>query len=144
MDTTWFYVTDSSWVNIDYRKFSYNHPNYYRYLELPFVVRIRLIQQKNLEFYALGGIIPAFRIGGKALLIQHDEDNSVEWIQKSEITAFLISWQAGVGAILPLGSRWELFAECSFRNQLGSQLRDFPVRKNFSAVNIKTGIFVRL
>jgi hypothetical protein len=94
IDTSWYYVTDSSWVNIDYKNFTYKNPNSYRYLELPLLVKFRIIQGKGIDFYALGGIVAGIAIGRNALLISPEESKAVEWVSSDGISPLILSWKA--------------------------------------------------
>jgi len=143
-DTSYYYVTDSSWVNIDYKKFAYKNPNTYRYLEIPVMAKFRIFQGKALELYGTGGIITSFLIGNKALYIKPDEEKSVEWIRSSQLKPLIFSFQAGAGAVYNFGGGLGFLIEATYRNQLSSQYKDYPLRKKFELLNIKTGIFVRL
>ena len=144
IDTTRYYVTDSSYVNIDYKKFSYKHPNAYRYIEIPLLVKFRVFQGDKLEFYITGGILANLMIGNKALYIKPDNEKSVDWIAASVLKPVLFSWQAGLGLSYNFSNGIGLLLEASFRKQLSSQYKDYPLEKKFELVNIKTGIFVRL
>ncbi len=144
IDTSWYYVTDSSWVNIDYKNFTYKNPNSYRYLELPLLVKFRIIQGKGIDFYALGGIVAGIAIGRNALLISPEESKAVEWVSSDGISPLILSWKAGAGIAISTGSKSGVFLEGTYRQQFNSQLKNYPLDKKFNLLNIKTGIFVRL
>lgn len=144
IDTTWYYVTDSSWVNIDYKNFTYKNPNSYRYLELPLMVKFRIIQGSGIDLYALGGIVAGIAIGRNALLISPEESNTVEWVSSEGISPLILSWKAGAGIAISIGSKSGIFLEGTYRQQFNSQLKNYPLNKKFNLLNLKTGIFVRL
>jgi hypothetical protein len=144
IDTSWYYVTDSSWVNIDYKKFIYKNQNSYRYIEIPVLVKFRLLQGDRLDIYVSGGLLANILLGSHALYIKPDDEKSVDWILASELKPVLFSWQAGIGVAYTIADGMGVLLEVSYRNQFTSQYKDYPLTKKFELVNIKTGIFVRL
>ncbi|NVO21061.1 MAG: outer membrane beta-barrel protein [Bacteroidetes bacterium] len=144
IDTTRYYVTDSSWVNIDYKKFSYKNPNTYKYLEIPILAKLRFYQDEKLELYIKGGLIADFLVSHKAIYIKTDADQSADWLSSSLLKPMLLSWQAGLGAALNLQNGLGFLLDISYRSQGSSQYKDYPLSKKFNLFNIKTGIFVRL
>lgn len=144
IDTSWYYITDSSYVNIDYQKYSFKNPNAYRYVEIPLTGKLRFLKREQGELYALGGVITSINVGKKALVILDDPENTVKWAPSSMIRNLLFSWQLGLGANLALGSRIGINAELIYRNQLTEQFAEYPLQKKFTLLNVKTGIFVRL
>lgn len=143
-DTSWYYITDSSYVNIDYKNFSYKNPNAYRYIEVPLLFKFRFIAGENLDVYAMAGLITSLGIGRKALYIRNEEEFPVDWIASDMMKPIFFSWKAGLGAAYSFGGSIGVMAEFSYRNQFTSLLMDYPVQKKFSLFNVKTGIFVRL
>jgi hypothetical protein len=144
VDTSWYYITDSSYVNLDYKKYIYKNPNVFRYIEIPLMAKFRFFQGENLDLYATAGVIAGILSGYKALYIKPDTEKSVDWISSTHLEPFLFYWQAGLGGVYNLSDGFGILIEASFRNQLSSQYKDYPLEKKFKQVNIKTGIFVRL
>lgn len=144
IDTSWFYITDSSYVGIDYKKFSYKNPNAYRYIEIPISLKFRIIQGENFNFFVSGGIIGGLLVGQKALIVASSETYPIEWTGNSRLKPLVWSWKAGFGADYSFAGGWSLFAEVNYRNHLGSVYNDYPLEKKFGLFNLKTGIFVRL
>jgi hypothetical protein len=144
IDTSWYYVTDSSWVNIDYKRYDFKNPNAYRYLELPLTLRFRAVRNERFELYALAGVIAGINIGKKALVILDSPEYPVGWLPASMISSFVFSWQSGLGCSFSLGGGVEVFAEVLYRKQMTDLYKDYPIEKKFESLNAKTGIFVRL
>jgi len=142
-DTSWYFVTDSSWVNSNSKKYTYKNPNSYRYVEIPFMLKFRVFQGDNAEIYGIGGIIAGMYFGGKALIILEDADHTVTWTSSLQMNPVVISWQAGAGTAINFSNRLGVFAELLYRKQLSNQYRNYAVQKKFELLNIKTGIFVR-
>lgn len=142
-DTSWYYLTDSSWVNLNTKKYTYKNPNSYRYVEIPIMLKIRIYQAERAEVYGIGGIIAGIYFGGKALTVLDDASHTVTWINSLQMNPFVLSWQAGAGYAYAVSERLELFAEFLYRKQLTDQFKNYPVQKKFGFLNIKTGIFVR-
>jgi hypothetical protein len=144
IDTAWYYITDSSYVGIDYKNYSYKNPNAYKYIEIPLQLKLRLIQNESFNIYLSGGIIGGVLIGQKALIINPEDDHAVGWTSGGHLKSLLLSWKAGIGADYTFTGGWSVFAEFSYRNHLNSVYDDYPLEKKFGLINMKTGIFVRL
>lgn len=144
IDTSWYYITDSSYVGIDYKTFSYKNPNAYRYIEIPLLAKLRVVQNETFNIYLTGGIIGSILFGQKALIMIEGDANSVGWTSGSHLKPLMLSWKAGVGADYSFTGGWSVFGEVSYRNHLGSVYDDYPLKKKFGLFNLKTGIFVRL
>jgi hypothetical protein len=143
IDTSWYYITDSSWVNVDFKEFSYKNPNSYHYLEVPLMLKLRFIQGESVDVYAMGGIIAGLYLGGKSLLITQEAGNPVFWTTRAQLNPLMLSWQAGLGASFSVFGKFSVFGEFLYRKQLKEQFKNYPVQKKFGLVNVKTGIFVR-
>lgn len=143
IDTAWFYVTDSTYVPVDAKEFSYSNSNSFHYLEFPFVFRYDLLQLRRTECFLTAGLIPGFLIRSRALTFEPVETYPVDWISKQQLAGFMLSVQAGLGTRISFNDKTGLLAEANYRFQLGSQFKDLGINKKINQVNIKTGIFVR-
>jgi len=142
-DTSWYYITDSTYIPVDYQRYTYKNPNAYRYIEFPLSLRIRLIQADAWELYLDGGLIASLAVGQKALIIQPG-DEPVTWVKRDDLNTLLFSWKAGLGAVFLPFDRMGVFVEASYRQLISPFFKDYPLEKKFDLFNMKTGIFVRL
>lgn len=143
IDTSWYFVTDSTYVPVDARKFSYSNSNSFHYLEFPFVFRYDLFQLRRAECFLTTGLIPGLLISSKALTFEPDAPYTVSWINRKQLSGFILSAQAGLGTRISFNDKTGLLAEVNYRFHLGSQFKDLGINKKIDQVNIKTGIFVR-
>jgi len=144
IDTSWYYITDSSYVNIENHEHSYKNPNAYRYIEFPLSIKVRLINNQQWDVYIIPGIVAGIHLGEKALVLLPENDYPVDWIGKSNLNPVLFHWHAGIGASHEISDRIWVMAEVNYRGQFNSQLKNYPLSKKFNLLNMKTGIFVRL
>lgn len=142
-DTSWYYLTDSTYIPVDYQRYTYKNPNAYRYIEFPLTARFRIIRNESWELYLNGGLITALAVGQKALFIQQGSE-PVAWIKRNELNSLLLSWKAGIGAVFSPWDRLGIQVEASYRQLITPFFKDYPLEKKFNLLNIKTGIFVRL
>jgi len=143
-DTSWFYVTDSTWIPKDSEKYSYSKANSYNYIDIPVSVKLRFLRKTGFEIYALGGVNANFLISVDALHINPDNEKDVISLSESDLKKVLFSWHTGIGASLKINHRSGLFAEACYRSQTGSQYRDdFPVDKRYGNFSIKVAGYLK-
>jgi hypothetical protein len=143
-DTTYFYVTDSTWVPKDTRHYVYQNPNTYWYFDVPISLKCRFWQNRAAEIYGLGGINASFLISADALLINADNCNDVIRIKENELTPILFSWHLGLGTAIKLTPRSGIIAEATYRKQRTGIYKDLPLEKQFSLVGFKMSVYIRL
>jgi hypothetical protein len=143
-DTTRYYITDSTYVPVDYRHYNYRNPNAYRYIEFPFAGHFHVIKNENLSLYLSGGLIPGFSTGSQALLIRSESDPDAGWVTSGELADFILSWQAGLGARVRLAEGLNISAEAGFRKQTTSLYSQYPVEKRFGFFTVKAGLSVKI
>ncbi len=143
IDTTWFYITDSIWIPKDSKKYSYQNPNSFTYIDVPLLLKLRFWQSEKAEIYALGGVNASFLVSVNALHINPADINEVLQTSKSDLNPFLISWQAGLGTALKLSSRSGIIAEASYRSVTTSQYKDLPVDKRYGLFGVKVAAYIK-
>lgn len=143
-DTSWFYVTDSSWVPKEIRNYSYYNPNAYKYIDIPLAIKFRFWQTETYEIYAIGGINASFLISVDALHINPaGSKTEVVTTTKSNLNPILLAWNAGLGAAFKFSSRTGMIAELVYRSQINNQYKDIPVEKRYHLIGIKAGAYIK-
>jgi hypothetical protein len=143
-DTSWFYITDSTWIPKDSKNYSYSQVNSFNYIDVPVSVKLRFLRMKTYEIYALGGVNANFLISVDALHINPDNENEVISISENDLKKVLISWHTGIGASFKINPRAGLIAEACYRSQTGSQYKDdFPVDKRYGNFSIKVAGYIK-
>ncbi len=143
IDTTWFYITDSTWIPKDSKQYSYHNPNSFTYIDVPLMLKLRFWQSEKAEIYALGGVNASFLVSVDALHINPNDKNDVVQTDKDDLNTFLLSWQAGLGTALKLSSRSGILAEASYRSQTTSQYKDLPIDKRYGLFGVKVAAYIK-
>jgi hypothetical protein len=143
IDTTWVFITDSSWIPKVTENHAYRNANSYTYLDVPLLVKIRFWQNQKAEIYALGGVNASFLVSVNALHINPADKNEVTVTTKNDLNEVLFSWQAGVGAAMKLGPRSGISAETFYRSQKTNQYKDIPLDKRYGLFGLKLAAFVK-
>ena len=143
IDTSWFFITDSTWIPKSDKNYTYRNPNSFRYIDIPLTVKLRFWQNQSAEIYALGGVNAAFLVSVDAWHIDPDNIKSVLKTQTADLNPVIFSWHAGIGTAVKLSSQAGIMAEATYRKQTNSQYKDFPLTKNYGLIGIKIGAFVK-
>ncbi len=142
-DTSWFYITDSTWIPKDDKRFTYKNSNSYRYIDIPFLVKLRFWHTKSAEIYALGGVSAAFLVSVDALQIDPDNMKNVIWTKESDLSPVLFSWHAGIGTSVKFTSRTGILAEATYSEQTNNQFKNSPINKRYSLIGIKMAAYFK-
>ena len=143
-DTSWFYITDSTWIPKDSKNYSYSKANSYHYIDVPVSVKLRFLRKKMYELYALGGVNANFLVAVDALQINPDDITGVSNVSENDLKKVLLSWHTGIGTSVKINPRTGLFAEACYRSQTGSLYKDdFPVDKRYGNFSIKVAGYIK-
>ena len=143
-DTSWFYITDSTWMPKDSKNYSYNKVNSYHYIDVPVSVKLRFLRKRTFEIYALGGVNANILVSADALQINPDDKLAVIDVSENDLRKVLLSWHTGIGATYKINPRSGLVAETCYRSQTGSQYKDdFPVDKRYGNLSIKIAGYIK-
>jgi hypothetical protein len=138
-DTSWFYVTDSTWLEKQVRKNNYRDQNQFSYIEFPLSVSYS-IYRRNFEIYLSGGVIAGILPSAIGNFIDPHSDYPVTSLKDFSLNTFILSVTGGAGARFSLNSRTGLFVEIAYRKQLSSVFRDYPVTVKFGSKSFRLGL----
>ncbi len=143
IDTSWFYITDSTWLNLDYKRYSTMHSNVYSFIDIPLIVRLAVVDNDKFTLFAGGGFIAGIFTGSSAMTI-HPADLKAEKVSNEMINPFVLSWTASLGTSICLNKNIWFTAEASYRSQFTSLYEDYPVEKKFQLPGIRAGLCIKL
>jgi len=142
-DTSWFYVTDSSWIPKISTNYSYAKANSFNYIDIPLSFKLRAWQNQFAEIYALGGVNASFLLSVDAFHIDPEDKNRVLTTTKNDLNPILFSWHAGIGAAFKLSTRSGLIAEANFRKQTNSQYKSIPLSKSYGMFGFRIAAYMK-
>ncbi len=143
VDTAWFYVTDSSWIEKDAKNYSYRNDNLYRYIDVPLSLKFRVWQNSKAEIYAMGGVNAAFLVSVDAIHIDPADKNNVILTSQNDLNPVLFSWHAGMGTAIKFSGRSGVIAEATYRKQTNSLYSDLPIEKRYGLLGFKLAAYVK-
>jgi len=139
-DTSWYFVTDSSWIPFESREYNYKQSNSLGYLEFNLSASYDLFQNQKIRFYIKAG-------GQLDLLIYHNgiavpDKNHTEGINFSELQFNTINYSvlAGLGIKYKIAANMDLNSELYYSRYLNSLVKDFPVKSQINAIGLKVGL----
>lgn len=144
IDTTWFYITDSSWIPKETQDFKFKNPNSYHYIYIPLAIKFRLWQNDNAEVYALGGVSARFLISTSALHIDPENVQNTIWTSSHDLAPVVFSWHAGLGGAVKMGEYAGVLGELTYYGQINNQYQDLPLDKTYGLVGVKIGVYLKL
>jgi hypothetical protein len=140
-DTAWFYITDSSWLEKQFHQYHYKDQNQFRYVEIPVSLSYG-ISRGNFDIYITGGAIAGILPSSVGSFIKPEPDYPITPLGDISLKTFILSLTGGVGAHLYLNDYAGIFTEVSYRQQLGSVYKNYPVSVNFKSVSFRIGLSI--
>lgn len=139
-DTTWFYLTDSTWIPRDSRTFNFDRTNRVAYFEIPLMAGFNLISSQHLNVYIKGGIYCAVLLhkNGNAILDRSGYPGA--GFSEMDFNTFIFSYALGGGVRYRIFDWIDLNAEAVYRQQLNPVYKNYPINKRISAAGIRAGI----
>jgi len=143
IDTTWYYITDSTWIPKDQKKYSYRYSNSYTYFDIPFTFKHTFWQGHKTEFYLMAGGNASILIKVDAMRVGSD-GKSVAMIGRSDLNPILFSWKIGLGSEIQLNSKTNLSLEIVYRKQTNGQYKDMVIDKRYSMLSYRIAVSRKL
>jgi hypothetical protein len=142
-DTSWYYITDSTWLNLDYKKYTYKNTNSFRYIDIPISLKYFPVKNKKFAWYIRGGVVTGVFLGSKSMIIDQENYQGV-WVDRDMIEPFVFSWTAGTGVVIRIDRNLEFTAEATYRRQFSQLYSGYPVNKKYQLPGLKAGLCIRL
>jgi len=139
-DTSWFYITDSSWLEKQVHQYNTKVQNKFSYVEFPLSVSYS-VYQRNFDFYLSGGVIAGILPSAIGSFINPMSDSLVSPLKDRTLNTFILSVTGGAGAKVSLNRHTGLFAEVAYRQHISSVFKDYPISVKFGSVSFRVGLF---
>ena len=142
VDTTWYYVLDSTYLPINLQAFGNKSPVNHRYIEIPFTLQYNHPLGNNL-FYIKGGIIAGFHTGSIGYLIMQDKEGVIE-MSEVKFKPLVFSYTIGAGVMFPLSAKLTFDAGVNYREHFDTILDDFAIDIRSRAFGVRAGLIYKL
>jgi len=139
LDTSWFYITDSSWLEKQVKQYNYKIQNRFSYIEIPLSLSYSIYHRK-FDLYLTGGLIAGIMPSAIGSIIDPVHENEVTSLDKIQLNTFILSVTGGSGVRFAFNKHSGIFSEVTYRQQLSSLYKDYPVSAKFGTVSFRLGI----
>jgi hypothetical protein len=140
LDTTWYYVTDSSWSPVDNHEYNYNINNRVGYLEFFAALSYDFYTTRKFELYAKAGFQSGFLIYNTGRAIPNaDEPMGVDFADL-KFTSITYSVLVGSGINYRLSDRLDFNSELYYFNSFNSVVVDYPKDLKLRGGGVKVGV----
>jgi hypothetical protein len=138
-DTSWYYITDSSWLEKQLKQYNYSVQNHFSYIEFPFSLSYS-VYHGNFNLYVSAGVIGGVLPSAIGSFIDPKSDFPATSLNNLSLNTFILSVTGGAGARFPLNRHAGLLTEVSYRQQLSSVFKNYPVSAKFGSVSFLLGL----
>jgi hypothetical protein len=139
LDTSWYYITDSSWLEKQVKQYNYSGQNHFSYIEFPLSLSYS-VYHGNFDLYVSAGAIAGVLPSAIGSFIDPKSDFPATSLNNISLNTFVLSVTGGAGARFPLNRHAGLLTEVSYRQQLSSVFKNYPVSAKFGSVSFLLGL----
>lgn len=139
-DTTWYYVTDSTWKPMDNHEYSYNINNRIGYLEFAASVSYDYYTSRKLRLYAKVGLQAGALIYSTGLAIP--DANEPAGVDFADLNFSSMSYSAlgGIGMKYRINEFIDFNTELFYFRNFNDVVIDYPISKKISGIGLKFGL----
>jgi len=139
-DTTWYYVTDSTYKPIDSHEYSYDINNRIGYLEFVVSASFDYYSNRNLRLYIKGGMQAGTLIYSSGIAIPDaNEPASIDFADLN-FSTFSYSFLVGTGIKYRINEYFDFNSELYYFKYFNDVVIDYPMDKKIRGVGLKFGL----
>ena len=139
-DTSWFYVTDSTWKPANYNEYNYNINNRLGYLELAALVSYNFYSSGKINIYGKAGIQMSVLIYKSGLAIPNESKPSGVDFADLSFKSPAFSFLVGAGIKYRINEHIDFNPELYYFRGFNQAVNDYPIEKRISGLGIKIGV----
>jgi opacity protein-like surface antigen len=140
LDTTWYYVTDSSWVPVEIREYNYQHTNTLGYLVFNLSVSFDLYQDKKIRVYLKAGGELDLLMYRDGLAVFGDDQKETTDFDELDFNTTNYAISVGTGLKYRLADKLDFNTELYYTRHLNDLVPDVPLDTKINAVGLKLGL----
>ena len=139
-DTTWFYITDSTWKPVDSHQYSYNINNRIGYMEFSLSLSYDFYSSRKLRLYVKAGGQVGVLIYSTGLAIPDaNEPSGIDFANLS-FNSPSYSILAGAGLKYRINEYFDFNTELYYFQNFNDVVIDYPVDNKISGIGLKLGL----
>lgn len=139
-DTTYYYVTDSTWKPIDNHEYSYNINNQIGYIEFLVSVSYDYYTNRKLRLYAKAGMQTGALIYNRGLAIPDVNEPAGVDFADLKFSSMSYSILAGIGIKYRINEYVDFNSELYYFKNFNDVVVDYPVNNKIAGVGLKLGL----
>jgi hypothetical protein len=143
-DTTWYYFTDSVWIPSDKKEFFFSQINRLGYLEVPLHFGFNLYSGSDLKVYIKAGAMFGLLINKKGSTISDQIGYPGIDYNELDFNPLVVSYAVSPGIRYRINDWFDVNAELSFRQNLGSIIKNHPVGRTINGAGLRLGVIYYL
>jgi len=140
MDTTWFHITDSSWIPLDERNFEYSGTNKMGYLNWDIAAAFEIMSFPGVRIFTKAGAGLSALIYKSGTAISATPDYEAIPMKDFEMETLKFSWMVGLNARMRLTDAFDLVPEIYYRSYSGNMYKNYPVQRKQSMFGVNLGL----
>lgn len=140
MDTTWFAVTDSTYLPFEKIEVNYNQLNRLGMLDLQLGVAYTWFAYANTRLYLKGGLGYSIMVYQDGILLQNKRNFPGMNLSEASLARNRMTYQLATGINFMAGNSFDLFAEIGYQGYSKSLINEYPIEKRLFSVGFKMGI----
>lgn len=140
MDTTWYYVTDSSWIPQQTTDYSYQQTNTLGYLEFNVSASFDVFQNQKIRVYLKAGGQLSFLIYENGIAVPDKNEGEGVDFSNLQFNSVNYAFLVGSGLKYRIGDKVDFNTELYYSGYLDALVPDFPFDTKINAVGLKFGL----
>jgi len=139
IDTSWYYVTDSSWIPLDSKEYNYEKANTIGYLELNASVAYDFYKSPNLRIYGkIGGQLGWLIYKNGIAIPDSEHKDGIEFSDLQFNAAYALSFGAGLKT--KVTDKMDFITELYYSRYFNQLVKEFEYNNKLNAIGLKIGL----
>jgi len=139
-DTAWYYVTDSSWVPLEQREYSYEKTNTLGYLECNVSASFDLYKSPKMRIYVKAGGQLSLLIYNNGIAFPGDDQAEGVDFEELQFNEINYAFSLGTGLKYKIADKVDFNTELYYSGYLNTLVPEFPVDTKIKALGLKLGL----
>lgn len=139
-DTTWTYVSDSSYVPLDQREIVFDRQNRIVFLELQLGIQYTFIRSNYFSFYVDAEMHLAKPLLVKGSSIENAAGYPAVEMNLASYNNWMAAYQAGIGLKYELSNWVDMYAEVFYKRFTAQDVANYPVQRRLHGCGFRIGI----
>jgi hypothetical protein len=139
-DTSWYYVTDSSWVPVENREYSYDKVNKLGFLEFNLSASYDIYKSEKIRWYLKAGGQLSLLIYKNGIAIPGEDQAEVTDFDDIEFNYWNYSVTIGTGLKYKMADKVDFNTELYYAGYLNQLVPDYTMDTKFNAIGLKLGL----